>query len=98
MSESAKNITEKILAGLLVGAVILTILGAVLQVRALMQVSIVCLMIVTAVYAVLQIIEYLQPIDDPQKNKQLLWIMVIAVAIALVVLAFGILYLCGKLF
>ena len=93
-----KNITEKILAGLLIGAVLLTILGVVLQVRALMAVAIVCLMAVTAAYAVLQIAEYLQPVEDAQKSRQLLWIMIVSVAIALVVLAFGILYLCGKLF
>ena len=93
-----KNIREKVLYGLLIGAVVMAVLGVVLSMHALTVVAIVLLILTTALYAGLQVYEYLQPVEDPKVNKQLLVMMILSVVIALVVLSLGILYIAGKLF
>ncbi len=93
-----KNILEKVLYGLLIGAVIMAVLGVVLSMHALTVVAIVLLILTTALYAGLQVYEYLQPVEDPKVNKQLLVMMILSVVIALAVLSLGILYIAGKLF
>lgn len=93
-----KNILEKVLYGLLIGAVVMAVLGVVLSMHALTVVAIVLLILTTALYAGLQVYEYLQPVEDPKVNKQLLVMMILSVVIALVVLSLGILYIAGKLF
>ncbi len=93
-----KNILEKVLYGLLIGAVVMAVLGVVLSMHALTVVAIVLLILTTALYAGLQVYEYLQPVEDPKVNKQLLVMMILSVVIALAVLSLGILYIAGKLF
>lgn len=93
-----RKLIEQIIIGILISAVILAVLGLVLEIQLMATISIWALMIAGAAYAVLQVKDYLDVIDKQNKAKPALINMILTVTVVLVIIVVSILILAGKIF
>lgn len=93
-----RRIIEQVIIGILISAVVLAVLGLVLEISLMATIAIWALMVAGVAYGILQIKDYLDVIDNPDKSKPALINMVLTVVVVLAVIVVSILTLTGKIF
>lgn len=95
-----KKTIENIIIGILMVALVLAVLGIILETMTLTKAAFIVLAIVSIVYTILQVGDYFDAlkVDDTKRQKQTFWFMVASAIIALVIVCVTIFALTGKLF
>ena len=95
-----RKTVENIIIGILIVALILAVLGVILNNVTLTKSAFVVLAIVSLVYTILQVLDYFDSlkIDDKSKQKQAVWFMVISAIVMLAIVCVTIFALAGKIF
>ena len=95
-----KKTIENIIIGILLVALVLAVLGIVLETMTLTKAAFIVLAIVSIVYTILQVGDYFDAlkVNDAGRQKQTFWFMVASAVIALVIVCVTIFALTGKLF
>lgn len=93
-----RKFVEKIIIGILCAALVLSVLGLALSLRVLASAALVILMVASVAFSVIQIMEYLDNMQDKTKAKGLLAYMILSVVITLAIIVISIFTFAGKLF
>ena len=93
-----RKFVEKIIIGILCAALVLSVLGLALSLRVLASAALVILMVASVAFSVIQIMEYLDNMQDNTKAKGLLAYMILSVVITLAIILISIFTFAGKLF
>lgn len=93
-----RKFVEKIIIGILCAALVLSVLGLALSLRVLASAALVILMVASVAFSVIQIMEYLDNMQDNTKAKGLLAYMILSVVITLAIIVISIFTFAGKLF
>lgn len=91
---------ENIIIGILIVALILAVLGVILETMTLTKAAFVVLAIVSLAYTVLQLCDYFDALkaDDQGRQKHSFWFLVASAVVTIVILCVTIFALAGKLF
>lgn len=95
-----RKTVENIIIGILIVALILAVLGVILNNVTLTKSAFVVLTIVSLVYTILQVLDYFDAlkIGDRNKQKQAFWFMVVSAVVMIAIVCVTIFALAGKIF
>ena len=95
-----KKTIENIIIGILLVALVLAVLGIILETMTLTKAAFIVLALVSIVYTIMQVGDYFDAlkVNDESRQKQTFWFMVASTVIALVIVCVTIFALTGKLF
>ena len=91
---------ENIIIGILIVALILAVLGVILETMTLTKSAFIVLAIVSLAYTILQVCDYFDTLklNDKSKQRHSLWFLVASAVVTIVIVCVTIFALAGKLF